>query len=694
MLEKEKQFLQQILDPPAEYSMMPFWFLNDDLEEAELARQLQDFKAKGVYGVVLHPRMGVPEKLHYLSDRFMELMVFIVKTAAKLGMHIILYDEGMYPSGSAHGLVVQENPAFASRGITLASEAAGRPIVAQLADGRYIVEDFSGGTIRGIHFGEDDGEANAPPSASLLDSEPVECFIRLTHERYYTYLADYFGNTIMGFFTDEPNILGRNPKKDFFGWTSALTDEIIAAGGRLEDLAALFTGKENKSTRIYRAALIERLNEVYYRRLSQWCAGHGIALMGHPAQSDDIDEEKYFQIPGQDLIMRKVAPEKGGIFGMESVQAKCSADAARHLGRRRNSNECFGMCGQPDNLWHLTAGDLKWFIDWLGVRGVNLFIPHAFYYSLAGERKNERPPDVGPGNIWWPHYRYFADYVRRLSFIMTDSVNQAKLAVLCSSGQMKSDELAPFYQNQVEFNYLPSWLLPQEGQDLAVAGYSYPYYMADQELNLKAQRIESWQEIKERDFCPDQDLPDLRLSHLIKDGNHLYLFSNEGEQELDICGTVPVQGVPVLIDLWRGQAQLIDSSPAGDRSRLSFALGRRQTRLLLFLKNTADLDQPVEPHWLELDFKLVDQTAKELKKVYQAAYDARHKSGREWIRVRAEEMVECFVNDQPAGVSFWNPHEIYVGPFLKAGPNTIRLVVTGSAANRYGNRPVPYGLKT
>ena len=43
----------------------------------------------------------------------------------------------------------------------------------------------------------------------------------------------------------------------------------------------------------------------------------------------------------------------------------------------------------------MTASDMKWYIDWLGLRGVNLFIPHAFYYSVTGERKEERPPDVG-----------------------------------------------------------------------------------------------------------------------------------------------------------------------------------------------------------------------------------------------------------------------------------------------------------
>lgn len=33
-----------------------------------------------------------------------------------------------------------------------------------------------------------------------------------------------------------------------------------------------------------------------------------------------------------------------------------------------------------------------------------------------------------------------------------------------------------------------------------------------------------------------------------------------------------------------------------------------------------------------------------------------------------------------------------VGGLLRPGANRLRLTVTGSLANRYGERPVPYGL--
>ena len=49
--------------------------------------------------------------------------------------------------------------------------------------------------------------------------------------------------------------------------------------------------------------------------------------------------------------------------------------------------------------------------------GVNLFIPHAFYYSFAGYRKTDFPPTEFKHAPHWPHYRAFADYLGRLSLL-------------------------------------------------------------------------------------------------------------------------------------------------------------------------------------------------------------------------------------------------------------------------------------
>ena len=174
--------LKELLEPGQEYSPIPFWFYNDAFDEDKVRKQLADYVEKGVNGFVLHPRIGIPEDMPYLSDRFFEAVRFIVKTADSLGMKVVLYDEGMYPSGSAHGMVVEADPEYASKGIILLEKEAAEEklakepsaqVIAELADGRKIVYGFTGGTIRGIHFGEDDGEAGAPKSADILNPDEI-----------------------------------------------------------------------------------------------------------------------------------------------------------------------------------------------------------------------------------------------------------------------------------------------------------------------------------------------------------------------------------------------------------------------------------------------------------------------------------------------------------------------------------------
>ncbi len=89
---------QSFVNPPDEFTPIPFWFWNDELKEEELLRQICDFNEKGVKGFVIHPRIGIPKSIGYLSDRFMELVSYAVRKAKELGMVVVLYDEAMYPS--------------------------------------------------------------------------------------------------------------------------------------------------------------------------------------------------------------------------------------------------------------------------------------------------------------------------------------------------------------------------------------------------------------------------------------------------------------------------------------------------------------------------------------------------------------------------------------------------------------------
>ena len=50
-------------------TLVPFWFWNDELDERELLRQIADFEAHGVYGFVIHPRVGLPRDTGWMSEK-------------------------------------------------------------------------------------------------------------------------------------------------------------------------------------------------------------------------------------------------------------------------------------------------------------------------------------------------------------------------------------------------------------------------------------------------------------------------------------------------------------------------------------------------------------------------------------------------------------------------------------------------
>ncbi len=519
--------------------------------------------------------------------------------------------------------------------------------------------------------------------------------------------------------------------------------EIEEAGGKLADLEGLFTGEENVTTGIYRKLIKKHLRETFYKALHDWCEDHGIWLMGHPAESDDVEEELYFHVPGQDLIMRRVSPESGGLLEFDSVQAKLAADIARHLGRRRNSNECFGVCCREQIPWYFTGRDMKWYLNWMGIRGVNLFIPHAFYYSVEGKRKEERPPDVGPNNIWWKHYRQFSDYMKRISYLMTDSVNGARVAVLCDNNRIPYREIACFYENQIEFNYLPAALLTKCRREtsgetdfqetlksglyiggyryeavLNVLGAEYDEMLSGVAVYHKAEELlgEGFRAVHTARPCPA-----LRAVHLYKEETEIFLLSNEGSEsihtELQLSGD---RGL-VCYDLWKNRFYSPDVVRGADGKSLEIELMPCEMMAVILggREDAADMEElttqyaaelPGEakagkrPESPELAGKLRDGApgwsglfTRESKKDNQAVYSyilyKEKVTGDEVFAVDGEEMAECYCNDSFAGVSFFAPHRFEIGSFLKEGKNEIRLIFTGNAANKYDNAGLFYGIK-
>ncbi|MDQ0300106.1 hypothetical protein J2S78_002553 [Salibacterium salarium] len=792
----------QFISPADEFTPIPFWFWNDNLSNRELKRQIHDFYDKEVKGFVLHPRIGLPKEIEYLSDTFMNYVRTAVAEASKLGMKVILYDEAMYPSGSAHGQVVKRNPKYRSRGLKMMEWPCGKykelkinlPSTEKIVSAQAVkklspssidptatillenegeivtfsppdeknwsmllfVETYSEGTIRGIHFGEDDGEEHAPPSADLLNAEAVDAFIQSTHDRYYEVLDKYFGNTILAMFTDEPDILGRNSLPGLIPWTTEFLPFYLNQGNNETDLPVLWFEGGEKTDVVrsdYRKTVHAKLTSAYYEPISEWCETHDISLTGHPAASNDIGLLAPFHIPGQDVVWRWVAPEDGkGLEGEHSTAGKCSADAARHRGRRRNLNEFLGVCGK-ESEWALSPGDMKWYIDWLAIRGVNLFCPHAFYYSIEGrKRSHERPPDVGPNNTWWPYFKYFAQYMKRLSWLQTDSVNDTNVAVLCTEDYLPWKVTKSLYENQIEFNYLEESLLPFCRLDhrLSIEQQQYTTIVLGDNIDVQNDTVKMLENFTanggmvlvdgslnhvagaqtmshEKEFLRklqsnyvlQPSTKDLRISKLKKCDRTYYFISNEGDEYYQGELRKETKGKVEKWDPWTGE---VVDQPQSDSTIIPLTLNRRETIIYCINSSQNPVMRtssrsflrtqilPFQQQWKINDIPIKLENNNQFKSwtgwgdldrysgtmVYHNTFEMKENKKYESVFLDLGEVCQIakvYINGKEAGIKFWAPYVFSLDPnYIFIGENRLIVEVTNNMANRMDDAKLKSGL--
>lgn len=618
------------LEPPAEFSLCPFWFWNDALSKREIIRQIEDFRGHGVYGFVIHPRAGLPRTIGWMSETMIEFMRFAIERAAERGMWVVLYDEGMYPSGSSSGQVVAEDSAFRTRGLFAIDLDEAEPgtekrgvrigeggapkltqdqhlvaIIKRNRDGhrmavvdRAIRPGYS--VIRGLHFLEkepprraDHKEVpeNMPPAADILNPKAVACLIRLVYQRYYDEFKEHFGKTVRAIFTDEPSFLAKRAERGAVPGTTAILGHVNRILGHdfTPHLLALWYADEPNAARYrrdYHRALKARLEETYYSQLSRWCDSHGIALTGHPAAPDDIGHLRHFHIPGQDIVWRYIEPGKpSALEGAQSTQGKCASSAMIHLGRQRNVNEYCGAYGH-----NFTFDEMKWLTNWLIVRGCNMLVPHAFYYSIRGPRIDERPPDVGPNSPWWGQYKPFAEACRRLCWLNTGCRHVCALAILGLSDYLPWQAAKVCFENQRDFNYLEArhlWEDAQVGTDgIKIAGMHYKALICEFDAPTKARaalqvldragRLIRWN-AEDGDSLPLRGellqhidrlipadvrvappTPALRTRHIIKEKSHYYILFNEGQERITFELATSVMGKWFLLDPQTGKKDALN----------------------------------------------------------------------------------------------------------------------------------------
>jgi hypothetical protein len=454
--------------PPREYGILPFWFLNGELEPAEMRWQLRELREKGMPGIILHGRFGL--ELPYLGPEFRERVRLAVEEGERLGLTTWIYDEMNWPSGTANWRVVEERPDLTQRYLECLSFPIRGPWFAYLTggDSRYI--DFERSTpVAAFGLGEDGHVIDLTPYLSFenvipwevppgnwrimyvvekradyyidaLDPEATAEFLRLGYDPYAETVADKMPSSVPGFYTDEPAMHyyvtgGDNP---IVPWTKEMFRRFHERNGydlrpRLPDL---FFDVSVESARIrhdFYETLTAFYADAYYRQIHDWCREHDVLFTGHLLYEEwlrnmvRVEGNPFRHYPHMDVIgVDHLYPIIGSRDRpAEHVAMKLGSSAAHQLGSERLLCESFGGI-----FMDATMQRMKWITDWEYVLGVNLVNPHGFHYTLEGPRKRDWPPSMFYQYPWWHVYDEFSRYVARLSHLLTGGRHVANVAIL------------------------------------------------------------------------------------------------------------------------------------------------------------------------------------------------------------------------------------------------------------------------
>jgi hypothetical protein len=93
---------REFLDPPRDFSPMPFWFWNGEMDGPIIQQEIRDMTSQHVYGAFVHGRDGL--KTPYLSEQWFNAIGSGLEQAKRSGFEFNFVDEYDWPSGEARNL--------------------------------------------------------------------------------------------------------------------------------------------------------------------------------------------------------------------------------------------------------------------------------------------------------------------------------------------------------------------------------------------------------------------------------------------------------------------------------------------------------------------------------------------------------------------------------------------------------------
>lgn len=769
-------------EPPYEYSAIPFWFLNDDLEPEKLRWQLQEMREKRIYACILHARKGMT--VPYLSEEWFERIHVILNEAKRLDMYVIIYDEDNWPSGYAGGRVTKENADYAAKCLSMEkiiplvgekleiAEIPGKELVSVTAvyhNERFLditdyenhcVKDWTPETLQWeVYVTRMEQCEHTPaysnePYVDLLNKDAVQTFIKHTHSEYKKRFPEHWGNTIQGFFTDEPgfyqNYLYLTRNINTVVWTRSFPsffrekrgyDLMPYIGALWDDWGEI----SSKTRRDYYRTVTEMYNEHFFRQIYDFCEKDGLISIGHihkeehlqdavPMEGHFFEDMRYLHVPGIDRISRD----------HQTITEKLGSSAAHIFNRERCASETYGCFG-----WQLTLEEMKTEADWQYVRGINMLVPHAFFSSIEGIRKTESPPSLFYQNPYWNYFKTYADYIRRLSWSLTQGDYVANFLVYypiesCWDNYKPLDHLTvdkidenfiaisnALLDHQLDYDYISDDALVNscriEKDKLILHNTSYAcviipqvtYIPPETQKKLSAFQdnggivyfmnsfknvddlIKCCSQIECRDFILEDATPDIKYMHRHLKHAELYFITNESTQKIINSAFVPFYGICTKYNLTTGKTETLQMRQTKQGGFIDINLDAGES-LLITIENYTESEIVLHKFW---DITLPNGTVLKSQLAYwedfglanysgHITYEYHFTSDSEYDAVldlgTVYNIAKIWINNESISELLWRPYRTDI--HIQKGDNVIQIKVCNTLANELTEEKVPSGL--
>jgi hypothetical protein len=476
------------VDPPREYSVTPYWWWNGKLDGKELARQIDEMVAHHIYSCIMFPFMGL--QTPYLSDVWFDAMGAALAEARKQNFTLNFDDEYEWPNGAARDIwspwsedtrylqsrTLKENPDYTMKSLAYVERdgwggkllqindvptSAVRLAVAsqwKYAEWQPGQDFFTVGTYGKVPLDKPELDPGslvdvssslqggtfswAPPGQGrwkvmvfylahsssqgqyidVLSDDAMRTFIRLVYEEYYKRFPSYFGSTIKFIVSDGEGSYGYS-----IAWTPKLFDTFQNRHGYdlRKFLPLLVYDGGTQGTKI-RCDYMDTVTQLYAQNnaglITEWCekrgVGHVSSLWEDPLHADE------YQGSLMEVMRHASFPETDGLWdrGRDPRDYKESGSVAHFKGTRYAIENSAILGGESYLSPEKIRVDTNAFAAW----GLNLFIPHAFDYD---PQRIAFYPSWFYQQPWWKDFGFYADYVRRISYMNSQGRHVAPVVI-------------------------------------------------------------------------------------------------------------------------------------------------------------------------------------------------------------------------------------------------------------------------